>query len=235
MPESRLARVTARMGIFAAILFFVGPLVAHLEYVRSLAGFVAFALGGILALIAVVLGLFAMRGGGRQLVLRGLLPALIVVAIFIAAASRGRGIPRINDITTDPTNPPQFVKAQFEPANLGREMSYPGESFATQQREGYPDLAPLRLTLPPDAAYAKVKTTAQAFPSWRITRDDPAAHTLEAVDATWLFRFKDDVVVEVRPADGGSVVQMRSKSRDGKGDVGANAARIQRFFEALNR
>ena len=44
---------------------------------------------------------------------------------------------------------------------------------------------------------------------------------------------QDDFVVEVRPQDGGSVVQMRSKSRDGKGDVGANAARIKAFFEKL--
>jgi uncharacterized protein DUF1499 len=28
-------------------------------------------------------------------------------------------------------------------------------------------------------------------------------------------------------------VQMRSKSRDGKGDVGANAARIRAFFNRL--
>lgn len=235
MPESRLARLTARLGVFAAILFVVGPLLAHFEYVRPLAGFIAFALGGILGLVAVILGLIALRGGGRPLVMRGLIPALAVVAVFVAAASRGRGVPRINDITTDTGNPPQFVKAQFEPANLGRDLGYPGDSFAVQQREGYPNLAPLRLALAPDAAYAKVKSTAQGIGSWRITRDEPASHTLEGVDTSWMFRFKDDFVIEVRPADGGSVVHMRSKSRDGQGDLGVNAGRIQRFFETLKR
>ncbi len=54
---------------------------------------------------------------------------------------------------------------------------------------------------------------------------------IEGVDTSWLFRFKDDFVIEVRP-DGadGSLVHMRSKSRDGKGDVGANAKRIRAFF-----
>jgi uncharacterized protein (DUF1499 family) len=235
MPESRLARLTARLGVFAAVLFVVGPLLAHFEYVRPLAGFVAFALGGLLGVVAVVLGLIALRGHGRPLVMRGLIPALAVVAVFVGAASRGRGVPRINDITTDTSNPPQFVKAQFEPANLGRDLAYPGESFALQQREGYPDLAPLRLALAPDAAYAKVKSTADGIATWRITRDEPATHTLEGVDESWLFRFKDDFVIQVRPADDGSVVQMRSKSRDGQGDLGANAARIERFFAALNR
>ena len=32
---------------------------------------------------------------------------------------------------------------------------------------------------------------------------------------------------------GGSVVQMRSKSRDGKGDFGINAKRIRRFFDRV--
>lgn len=233
MAGSRLARVTARLGAFAAVLFVVGPMVAHYEYVRPLAGFIAFALGGLLGLIAVVLGLIAARGPDRSVAMRGLVPALAVVIVFLAAASRGRGIPRINDITTDTANPPQFVKAQFEPANLGRDLGYPGESFAAQQRDGYPDLAPLRLALTPDAAYAKVKSTAQSMESWRITRDDAATRTLEGVEETWLFRFKDDFVIEVRPAESGSVVHMRSKSRDGQGDVGANAKRIERFFAAL--
>jgi uncharacterized protein (DUF1499 family) len=37
----------------------------------------------------------------------------------------------------------------------------------------------------------------------------------------------------VRPADGGSVVDVRSKSRDGQGDLGANARRIRAFRTAL--
>jgi len=45
-----------------------------------------------------------------------------------------------------------------------------------------------------------------------------------------LCRFHDDFAVRVRPDDGGAVVDMRSKSRDGKGDLGANAERIRSFL-----
>jgi len=58
---------------------------------------------------------------------------------------------------------------------------------------------------------------------------DAAGGRLEAYDVTSIFGFVDDVVVRVRPAEGGSVVDVRSRSRDGKGDVGANAARIRAF------
>jgi uncharacterized protein (DUF1499 family) len=62
---------------------------------------------------------------------------------------------------------------------------------------------------------------------------DPAAGTLEANETTRLFHFVDDVVVRVRPSDGGSVVDVRSKSRDGRGDMGVNAKRIRAFRDAL--
>lgn len=112
-------------------------------------------------------------------------------------------------------------------------MNYPGASFAEQQRAGYSDLAPLRLGISPDEAFKRVEAAAREIPTWEITRSDPAAHAIEGVDTTRLFRFKDDFVIEVRAQDGGSLVQMRSKSRDGKGDIGANAARIAAFFAKL--
>ena len=56
---------------------------------------------------------------------------------------------------------------------------------------------------------------------------------LEAREVSGLFRFVDDVAVRVRPAEGGSRVDVRSKSRVGQGDVGANAKRIRAFKAAL--
>ena len=56
---------------------------------------------------------------------------------------------------------------------------------------------------------------------------------LEAVDTTFWFGFKDDVVVRVRPEETGSRVDARSASRVGKGDAGTNARRLRRFLIAL--
>jgi len=65
---------------------------------------------------------------------------------------------------------------------------------------------------------------------------DAAAGTLLARDTSKIFRFVDDIVVRVRPAEnGGAIVDVRSKSRVGQGDIGANAARIRRFAERLPR
>jgi uncharacterized protein (DUF1499 family) len=235
-PGSGLARFTARLGVFAVLLVLVGPLLAHFELVAPMAGFIAFGLGGLLALIATVSGLITLlRGGAGPLLWRGLVPSLVVLAIFFIQASRSGNVPRINDITTDTDTPPQFVAARTQPANVGRDLRYPGDTFAEQQRAGYPDLAPLRLDLSPDEAFDRVRTAARNMPGWEITREDADARAIEGFDTSWLFRFKDDFVIEVRAQNGGSVVHMRSKSRDGRGDVGANAARIKAFLQTVSR
>jgi uncharacterized protein (DUF1499 family) len=220
----------AALGGFVA--FLAGPGLAHVGAVRAMIGFLIFDLGGLLGLVALVVGLAAaLRGRGAGV---GLALGAALTAAFLTIAARGAKFPPINDITTDTANPPRFVAAQSLPANHGRDMSYPGAAFAAQQRRGYRSLKPLPLALPPDQAFARVEAAARQMPRWRITRVDAAAHALEGVATSRLFRFRDDFVIEVRPQDAGSAVEMRSKSRDGKGDIGANAKRIEAFFAKLH-
>jgi len=226
-------RWTVRLGVAAVVAFVSGPVLAHLGIVPALLGFVVFDLGGLLGLIAALAGIVALVRGAGGTALAGLIPAVVVAGVFLKAAAGAGGVPRINDITTNTQQAPEFVQAGSQPANAGRDMKYPGESFAQQQRAGYPTLTGLALPGSPDEVYRRVSATAKQMPTWQITRDDPAAHALEGVDTTWLFRFQDDFVIEVRAREGGSIVEMRSKSRDGKGDTGTNAKRIEAFFAKL--
>ena len=67
-----------------------------------------------------------------------------------------------------------------------------------------------------------------------ITWRDPSAGLMEAMATSRLFGFHDDIAIRVRPeADGTSRIDVRSKSRDGQGDLGVNAARIRTFVAAL--
>ena len=71
---------------------------------------------------------------------------------------------------------------------------------------------------------------------WRIVGDDAAAGRLEAIATTRWFRFKDDIVVRLRDrADGGTRVDVRSKSRIGRSDLGTNARRIRTYLTDLRR
>ena len=69
---------------------------------------------------------------------------------------------------------------------------------------------------------------------WQIVREDPSAGRIEAVATTFWFGFKDDVLIRVSADAGGSRIDVRSKSRVGKGDLGTNAQRIRAYQKRLN-
>jgi uncharacterized protein (DUF1499 family) len=219
---------TAVLGI---LLFGLGPLSATLGVVPPLAGFGLFALGALLGLVALVWGGIAAARGRASWT--GALLGLLVTGVFLSLALPSRAYPPYNDFTTDPDDPPAYVKATKLPSNEGRDMTHPGGAVTEAQRHAYPDLKPLDLPLPPPDAFARVIATMKAMPAWEITAADPASGTIEAVATSRLFRFQDDIVIRIRPRDGGSRIDMRSKSRDGRGDLGANAKRIRAFMTAL--
>lgn len=226
-------RLAVVLGIVSAFCFISGPLLSTADVVRPMTGFALFALGGLLAIVTFVMSLVTAVRHGFAAAGPAFVLGLLVTATFAIIAMPARQVPRINDITTDTVNPPQFIVAGTIPANAGRDMRYPGQAFATQQQAFYTDLAGLPLNVPPDDAFQKVLAAARQMPDWEVTRSDQATRTLEGVSTSKWFHFKDDFVIEVRPDGTGSIVQMRSKSRDGRSDIGANAARIRAFFAKL--
>jgi uncharacterized protein (DUF1499 family) len=227
---SRVAAAARIAGLLGIVLFALGPLSVQLGTASAFVGFRIFGIGllsGLVALVLGAVGLVKTRAAtgrpGRASALTGLLLGAVPVACVVVAAAPARDLPAINDITTDTADPPAF-------ANPAR--TYPGEEFAQKQRAAYPDLAPIRFPSPPEAAFASSLSAARGL-GWEIVREDAGAGLIEATDTTEVFRFVDDVVIRVRPAGDGSTVDVRSKSRDGRGDLGANAARIRAFRERL--
>ena len=146
----------------------------------------------------------------------------------------GPKVPPINDITTDFDNPPEFANAQQLNANHGRDMKYDKAKYADRQVQGYGPLPPLKMPEPPDDAFKAVQHAASQMPTWTITVTDPATHTIEGYSTSNLFHFNDDFIIQVRPGEGsGSLLEMRSKSRDGIGDLGVNHKRIMNFFAVV--
>lgn len=224
-----------REGLVAVVLLIAGPLFANLGIAPPIAGFGLFAGGGLMGVVALLRGVRNWARNGASAGAANVAIGAVVVGIVVVAALPGRSVPRINDITTDTATPPQFVAAGTLPANVGRDMKYPGEEFARQQNEGYPSLRALELPLSPEQAFGRALETAQSMPGWDLTRKDAENRAIEGTSTSRVFRFQDDFVIEVRPAaaGSGSVVHMRSKSRDGKGDLGVNAARITSFLGRL--
>jgi uncharacterized protein (DUF1499 family) len=239
LHTSRLSQFAIAVAIVSAALFATMPVLAKLGALPGFLAFQAFLLGALLGLLALLLGLGALfttrasKGrAGRGLAWGACALGVAVLVTVGTLAGRSGSVPPINDITTDPGDPPQFAALARDPANAGHNMDYPGEAFASQQRAGYPDLAPIELATSPGDTFDAAKQAIESF-GWQIVAADPVGLTIEATDTSRIFRFVDDISVRVRPLQSGSRVDMRSRSRVGKGDVGANAARIRRLRDAL--
>lgn len=142
-------------------------------------------------------------------------------------------VPPIHDITTDTANPPAFVDVLPLRAQAPNPPDYAGEEVATLQRGAYPDLRTVELAASPAEVFAAALRVVEAS-GWELAGSDEASGRIEAVASTRWFGFKDDVVLRIQPGRAGmSLVDMRSKSRVGRSDIGANAARIRRFLAAL--
>jgi Protein of unknown function (DUF1499) len=136
----------------------------------------------------------------------------------------------LNDVSTDVDDPPPLDAADGTAAG-GPKMT---ALRRDKVRRGYPGLlGGLLLPLGPEEAFRRAETLARAQRGWEVRRVEKRERLLTAVAVTSLVRFRDDVTVRVRPAAGGSRVDMRSRSRLGKDDLGANAARIHRFLREL--
>jgi uncharacterized protein (DUF1499 family) len=235
---SRVATWSRWLGLLS--LGFAGFCVLgiHVRLLSPFLGFRLFQLGVLGGLVALVLGVVAIvrtRGGrdaaGQKSARVAAACGGALVLFVLVGALQGRGAPVINDVTTDVEHPPAFGPAAREPDNAGPDKGFPPE-FAAIVRERYPELRPVELSLPPRAAFERSLTAAEAL-GWEVTWSDPEAGAFEAREVSPIFRFVDDVRVRVRASGTGSVVDLRSKSRVGRGDLGANAARIRAFAERL--
>jgi uncharacterized protein (DUF1499 family) len=238
MQRSRLAVLCGFLGALGVFDAVIGPVLIHAGAIRPMAGFLFFGSGLLFGLLALLLAPFALRATrassgrtGRGLAWLGLACGALLVGV-LAVNARGRGdVPPINDITTNLSDPPAFPN---DPSGRGRDMSYPA-AFVPQVQQAYPDLMTIRVSSEPAQALTLAEETARSL-GWEVVATDPAAGTLLAQQTSNVFQFVDDVVVRVRPAEnGGSVVDVRSKSRDGRGDMGVNAARIRAFAEKMPR
>lgn len=205
----------------------------------------------ILAIGAILFGiLFGWRtkksGIVRPRLLRwiGMLAAIGYVGWIGTFVLAGLSVPAIHDISTDLADPPAFRELALRADNLD---AVPGEGEAEMQglnpqqrwvvvhQKAYGDIRSVRINEPVPTVIAKAERLAKAR-GWDVAISLPEEGRLEATETSAFFRFKDDVVLRVKPTDTGegSIVDMRSVSRVGASDLGVNAKRVRSFLADLS-
>jgi uncharacterized protein (DUF1499 family) len=196
----------------------------------------AFYVGGaalVISALALVVALGSIRRRGLILAGCGLVIGG-VAAYFPWHASEMRGVyPPMHDITTDAANPPSFeFAAAMRAAEQGAAVAYPADAAGMQQKY-YAGIEPAMLAVPPAEAFDRALAVVKAK-GWTIVKADPQAGVIDAYDRSFWFGFTDDVAIRVTATDKGSRVDIRSGSRQGRGDFGVNAARVRGVLAALN-
>ncbi len=240
-PISRLAVWSRRCALFALAVAVLSVIVLRsglLEIVPALATFAAALIfAGLAILLAfasfVVIWRQGLAGLGHSFL--GLFLGLALLAYPAYLGYRATVLPAIYDITTDTANPPRYdVLARLRPR--GR-SDYPGAATAERQRQAYPDLVPLQLGVPAKAAYDAAMAVATKR-KWLVVDTKPPAPTrpaaIEAVARSPIMGFRDDVVIRITAQGDGSKVDVRSASRYGSTDFGANASRIRSLLEDID-
>ena len=239
--RSKVAVISAGMGVTAVVIALLGPGLIRLGLIAPLMGFTSFALAALLGIISLVLGLIGLMltrkstgYSGRERAWIGVGTGGAFILVLLIGVSSGGNAPPIHDVTTNIDDPPAFSDAIRNAPGRANGVDYPdgGPSVPGQQRNGFPDLESLQLSGTPADVLERCREAAESL-SWTVTLVDVTALRIEAYDTTSVFRFVDDIVVRVRPSSTGSVVDLRSNSRVGGGDLGANAARIMAFLELL--
>ncbi len=107
----------------------------------------------------------------------------------------------------------------------------PGEQKSPKQAP-YPRIAPLVLP----ATYVQGFQAARAAVEsrgWEIVLEDAEAGIIEATETSFWFGFKDDIMIRVRPDGEGVRIDVRSVSRVGLSDLGANAKRVRDLLDEI--
>jgi hypothetical protein len=202
--------------------------------------FWAAAAGAVLGLLGLVLS----RRRGKLML--GNLVALVAALGFLLYVGNliriAKAVPAIHDVTTNLDDVPQFERLAVRPDNLDKipdegrpelEAMPPEARWKAVHRLHYGDLRTLRLATDPQTTLRRTAALARDR-GWELVLVDAGAGRMEATATSRFFRFRDDIVVRVRPAPGGgSLVDLRSVSRVGQSDLGVNAARVRDLMASL--
>ena len=211
--------------------------------VFKLGALVLFGVFGI-AFIGLLLSVLVKPRRGWGQALGALLIPALALGFVVSVMGKAKTIPPIHDIATDIQDPPQYspaviaARAAIGGGNPVTSMTEPvamlkGKSVGEVGQAANPDIEALTLAMPVAAATQLAADAAEAE-GLKVTKIHAAGGTVEAIAESFWFGFKDDVAIRVRPgAAGGSVVDVRSTSRVGLSDLGANAKRVRALLAEI--
>jgi uncharacterized protein (DUF1499 family) len=242
VKEAREAVWARRVALFFVQLMILTVLLHRFASLTTPAAMnlMAVSTGGLflaigIALFAIVRIWFGGQTGAAQAV-AAIFIAFLGLAAPLYFLSHVVTLPWMYDVQTSPDEPLDFkVLNTMRPADANPIVE-PDEAAIDLQDEGYPDIGPMALERSATEVFSLVHEAVERL-GWTIVVNEAPGETgagrIEATDSTLVMGFTDDVVVQVKGNDAQAIIDVRSVSRYGRTDLGANAARIRKLFEEV--
>lgn len=239
-PVSGAAIWSRRLGLFALATTGVSIGLARFGGVAPASALAVFGASLVLALLALLLAGSAAvviwrtgrRGTGAAAL--GAVMALGLVAYPAYFTYLTFRLPPINDVSTDLEHPPTFmISSKAREARAGFTAPPASPATAAAQKLAYPDLQPVLADLEPQQAYDMSLRIAKDL-GWRFVDGTPPnlrgdGH-IDCIARSLIFGFPDDITIRIAPLVNQTRIDLRSVSRVGRHDFGANARRLRKFI-----
>ena len=244
-PVAPAAIWSRRFAVFALVLAGVAIALSRLRLAGPSGALTVFgaalAIAVVAALLAVSAGVVIWREGfrGAGQAAFGFLLAAAILAYPVYLAGMAFVLPPIRQASTDLDDPPPYlISAKAREARGESEPPAPDAATEEVQRAAYSDLGPIEVEMDSSGAYKLALNVAQEL-GWRIVDTEPpnlagdASALIEAISQSRFFGFVSDIAIRIRPGATRTRIDVRSYSRVGGHDFGANARRLRRFAETL--
>ena len=240
--DKSVARWLVRIGFVLAVLCVLAAMLSGIGYRLELWGFrtgfgiIKWAFQ--LAIVAVVLALVGLAIPSRRTgatIAMGLLAIIIGgTAVYVPWSWKQTldAHPYIHDITTDLDDPPVFVVVATVRGEGDHPVTYDGPEVGAQQREAYPELKPLIVSADAATVFAAAKKVVDSM-GMELVDASESDLRIEATETSPFYGFKDDIVVRIVALPDATRIDVRSKSRVGRSDIGQNAKRIKIYLAKL--
>ena len=243
VKEAREATWARRVALFFVQLMILTVLLHRFASLTTPAALnlIGVSIAGLLIAIAIAVGAIVRIWFGGQTGAAQAFAAILIACLGLAVPgfylSKVVLLPPLTEVETTQEEPLDFrALAAQRPADANP-IKEPDEAQVEAQVEAYPDIGPMVIERSAPEVFSIVDEAVQRL-GWTIALNEAPGETgigrIEATDRTLIMGFTDDVVIQVKGDDAHATVDVRSVSRYGMHDLGANAKRIHKLFDEVN-
>ena len=117
-------------------------------------------------------------------------------------------------------------------AEVQEEAEFDTATHKSPKETPYPMIAPLKAPVTAEAAYEAALAAVEAR-GWKVVTASPETGSIEATETSFWFGFHDDVMIRIQSEEERVVIDVRSTSRVGLSDLGANAKRVRDLLDEI--